>query len=197
MASLGTGSNNSQVSSTKSAASSARDNLPILQKVHIVREYLQRSDDVNIASGCLPALIKVSSIVDKDCHPDQLLYLLGTIAIALEVLRNHDKGPDLFVRGSILDYIDHLDMKKVSPSHPTDFEIPFLLMRLRSALAMCVEQADQGETLGGLIYDTAAILLSQFKYDVSPSWRLSNSRPFNAFPGLINLTWIGISVGKS
>jgi hypothetical protein len=34
---------------------------------------------------------------------------------------------------------------------------------------MCLQQAHQGDTFGGLVYDTASILLSQSKYDVFPT----------------------------
>ena len=158
-----------RASPTRSTASSATDNLQVLRQVHIVRQYLQRSDDASIALSCLPALIKVGSIIDDGRDPGQLFYLLETVAIALEVLRNHDQGPDMSVRASIRDYVDGLNTNKFTASHPADFEIPFLLKRLRSALAMCCEQTHQGDTFGGLVYDTASILLSQFKYDVSPS----------------------------
>lgn len=146
---------------------SITDNLHALRQVYVLKEYLQSSADTTIALGCLPALIAVGTIINSGRSPDQLFHLLETLAIALEVLRNHDKSPDQPLRERIREYVGRLDLKTFPGVHRADFEIPFLLKRLRAALSVCFEQ-EQGDTFGGLVYDTASILLSQSNYDVSP-----------------------------
>lgn len=186
------------VPSPQSTATSVDDGLPALRQVYVIKQYLQRSNDVSIALGSLPALARVGSIMTTPHgDPNQLSLFLETISIALEVLRNHDQGPETSVQTCIREYLDSLDPKNFTVSHPADLEIPFLLKRVRSALVMCLEQAHQPDTFGGLVYDTASILLSQSKYDVAPTLCLLISRSFSVFPGLKNLDWTGISVGRS
>lgn len=157
-----------QVPSPQSTATPVSDDLQALRQVYVIKQYLQRSNDVSIALGSLPALAQVGSLINHHGDPNQLSLFLETIALALEVLRNHDQGPETSVQTCVREYIDSLDPKNFTVIHPADLEIPFLLKRVRSALVMCLEQAHQADTFGGLVYDTASILLSQSKYDVSP-----------------------------
>jgi hypothetical protein len=136
--------------------------------VQVVKTYLEQANDVNIAVDCLEPLVKAINSFDSGSVDVRRKHLLETIATALDVLCNHCRYPDATIRKSLLEYVskeEKIDLARENASLP---DFAFLFARVRSAVTFSLDYSRHGDTFGGLVFDTASILLSHAKYDVSP-----------------------------
>lgn len=133
--------------------------------VQIIKNYLERSNDINTAIGCLSTLVKVGSAFGNECDLVHQRHLLQTMLVAIDVLRNHSQDVDPSLRPSFFEYLDKLH---VDDSPTPDIEFAFLIKCVRSGLSFTLKETQHEETFCGLIFDVASILLSHAKYDVWP-----------------------------
>ena len=131
--------------------------------VQIIKDYLERSNDINTAIGCLSTLVKVGSTFGNECEVIHQRHLLQTILVAIDVLRNHNQDVDPSLRPSFFEYLDNL---LVDDSATPDVEFPFLIKCVRSGLSFTLKETQHEEMFCGLLFDVASILLSHVKYDV-------------------------------
>jgi hypothetical protein len=143
----------------------ANDRLEICREIQVIKSYLERFNDRDIAAECLETLIRIGSAGKSDYDGLQQVHVLETIATALDVLRNHNQGPGVLLTKSVLDYVDQIDSNDVSVDYAADMDTAFLIKRIQSAAAP-PQQSHQSDTFGGLIFDLSSILLSHAKYDV-------------------------------
>jgi len=142
------------------------DLLDISRAVQVIKQYLGKSNDINTAIGCLETLIHVGSTFGNDCSAIQQRHVLETIAVVIDVLRNHNHDLDRSLRLLALEYVDQLRLDRLAPDYASDLEFAFLLKCIRSGVTFSLEQSQPSETLVGLIFDVSSILLSHFKYNV-------------------------------
>jgi hypothetical protein len=138
------------------------ERLEACRSVHTIRQYLEASNDVTIAAGCLDTLIRVGCQFGSDCddvfhHP-----VLNTILQAIDVLRNHQKDVPSSVRRVATQYIDTLHASPQSP----DFQFRFLHKCVLSGVSLCLEQSPLNDTFSAIVFDTASIILSHCNYQV-------------------------------
>jgi hypothetical protein len=143
---------------------SAESLLSVSRQVQIIKQYLERSNDVNTAAACLGTLVRVAAAFDMQSNLLSLAKLLETVAVALDVMCSQCQALDGPTRGDVLELVDSLTPFFVTEG--PDFEFVFLLARMKSALALSIDCSQHGDTYGGLVFDIASILLSHHKYDV-------------------------------
>jgi hypothetical protein len=131
--------------------------------VQIIKDYLERSNDINTAVGCVSTLVKVGSAFGNECDVIHQRHLLQTILVAIDVLRNHNQDVDPSLRPSFFEYLDKLQLDDTSA---TDIEFHFLIKCVRSGLSFTLKETQHEETFCGLLFDVASILLSHAKYNV-------------------------------
>lgn len=144
------------------------DRTGISRSVQVIKQYLEQSNDVNTAVGCLETLISVGSTFNNESDAIHQQHLLETITVVIDVLRNHQRNVDLSLTKKILAYVNKLNIEKLSAIDAPDVKVAFLIKYIRSALRPSLQQDKQRDTFDGLIFDIASILISQCKYDVSP-----------------------------
>lgn len=142
------------------------DRIDISREVQVIKQYLEKSSDINTAVGCLETLVHVGSTFGNDCYAIQQRHVLETIAIATDVLRNHNHEFDRSLRLLVLEYLDQLRLDRLASGYASDLEFVFLIKCLRSGVTFSLGQSQPIETLVGLIFDFGAILLSHSKYSV-------------------------------
>ena len=146
----------------------ADDQLKLSREIQVVKQYLERSDDVNTAVGCLETLVRVTAVIDARSDSLSLTHLLETIAVALDVLCNHGEPIDSSTRLRILEFVNKLLPLSVTEA-PPDFDFVVLLKRIQAAISFSVHYSDQNDTFSGLVFDMGSILLSHTKYNVRTS----------------------------
>jgi hypothetical protein len=144
------------------------DRTRISRTVQVIKQYLEQSNDVNTAVGCLETLIRVGSTFSGEGDAIHQQHVLETITVVIDVLRNHQRNVDLSLTQKIFDYVNKLDIEKLSAIDAPDVKFSFLIKYIRSALRPSLQQTEQRDTFDGLIFDVASILISQCKYDVLP-----------------------------
>lgn len=132
--------------------------------VQIIKDYLERSNDINTAIGCLSTLVKVGSAFSSECDVIHQRHLLQTILVAIDVLRNHNQDVDRSLRPSYFEYLDKLQLGDTPTS---DVEFAFLIKCVRSGLSFTLKETQHEETFSGLLFDVASILLSHAKYNAT------------------------------
>ena len=131
--------------------------------VQIIKDYLERSNDINTAIGCMSTLVKVGSAFGNECDVIHQRHLLQTMLVAIDVLRNHSHDVDPSLRPSFFEYLDKLH---IDDSSTPDIEFAYLVKCVRSGLSFTLKETQHEETFCGLIFDVASILLSHAQYDV-------------------------------
>lgn len=153
-------------SSSHARVTSTSEGLGIYREIQVIKDYLERFNDRDIAAQCLETVIRIGYLVRKDEYDGcQQIHILEAIATALDVLRNHNQGPGGLLRKSVLDYVDTINTSHFSAGREADIDADFLVMRIQSAVSS-PRQSHNSDTFGGLIYDFSSILLSHVKYNV-------------------------------
>jgi hypothetical protein len=153
---------------TATNAANGDDGVPLSERleacrsVHVIRQYLEASNDVTIAAGCLDTLIRVGCHLGSECddvfhHP-----VLNAILQAIDVLRNHQKDVPSSARRLATQYIDTLHASPQSP----DFQFRFLHKCVLSGVSLCLEQIPLNDTFSAIVFDTASIILSHCNYQL-------------------------------
>src|SRR5271169_4929655 len=132
------------------------DRLKISQAVQVIKQYLEESNDISTAVGCLETLIKVGTTFGNQCDAIHHRHLLETIVRVIDVLRNHHQDIDPSLRPLLLGYVDMLNIDLSAQ----DFTIPFLVKCIRSGIAFSLKRTLYSDTFCGLIFDVASIILS-------------------------------------
>jgi hypothetical protein len=148
---------------------SPNDRIKISQAVQVIKQYLEESNDISTAVGCLETLIKVGTTFGNQCDAIHHQHLLETIVRVIDVLRNHHQDVNPSLRPLLLGYVDMLSIDW----SVQDITIPFLVKCIRSGIAFSLQRTLYSDTFCGLIFDVASIVLSHSKYDVSPLVPLS------------------------
>jgi hypothetical protein len=143
------------------------DRTKISRTVQVIKQYLEQSNDVNTAVGCLDTLIKVGSTFNSKGDAIHQQHVLETITVVIDVLRNQYRNVGSSITQKILGYMNKLDIERLSAIDAPDVKFGFLIKYIRSALKYSLQRTQQGDTFDGLIFDVASILISQYKYDVS------------------------------
>jgi cytochrome c len=145
------------------SSSTADDQLMLSREVQVVKQYLERSNDVNTAVASLDTLFRAASAIDGSSNFTSLKHLLETIALTLDVICAHCHTIDL-AHQNILEFVNKLDL--FSAVDGPDFDIGFLLKRIKSAVTFSIDYSKHIDTFGALVFDMGSILLSHCKYDV-------------------------------
>lgn len=139
------------------------DRIWISRAVQIIKHYLEESNDINTAVGCLETLIKVGSTFGTQCDAIHQQHVLETIVRVIDVLRNHHQDVEMSLQPRLLNYVDTLDVDWSSP----DVKFAFFVKCIRSGLAFSLQKTLYSDTFCGLVFDVSSIVLSHSKYDVS------------------------------
>ena len=140
--------------------------LEISQMIQIIKNQLEHTNDINTARRCLEILAKVGSGSVREFDHLQQFQLLETMVVAIDVLRNNHQDVGAAARGSILEYLNLLDINTFSEADTPDVHFSFLIKCVRSGVSFCLEETELSDTFCALIFDIGSILLSQSKYDV-------------------------------
>ena len=138
------------------------DRVEACRAVHVIRRYLEASNDLTIAVGSIETLVQVGRHLGTDC--DEIFHhpVLNAVLQAVDVLRNHQKDVSPPVRRLAIQYLDSL-----TPAQSPDFQFRYLIKCILSGVSLCLEQSPLNDTFSALIFDTASIILSHCKFQVA------------------------------
>jgi hypothetical protein len=140
--------------------------IDISKAVQTVKQYLERSSDLDMAYSCLETLVKVGSAFGNECDVIQQCHILETILVVLDILHNHHQDVNPSLQRLVLDYVGGLDFEQSSSSYAPDLHCVFLIKCIKSDITLSLLDTRHNDTLEGLIFDFGSILLSHSKYEV-------------------------------
>jgi hypothetical protein len=138
----------------------------ISRAIQLIKKYLERSNDINIAVRCLETLVRAGSILSNRCDPIHQRHLLETIAVVIDVLRNHHQDVQPSLRRLALQYVNTNEFSQLYSTDSPDVRYSFLVKCVCSGVTFSLEQTEHSDTFPALIFDVSSILLSHCKYDV-------------------------------
>jgi hypothetical protein len=141
---------------------------PLHAPIDVLMQYLERSNDVEMAVSCLATFVNLGlTLDDKQQTSGTAVVLLHAISVALNIVRNRPHKISASLRGSLCAFLHPSDIAPLPvPGCSADIELAFATALARSACAFSLVSTPQNDAFEGLVFDTASIVLSLSKYNV-------------------------------